>query len=215
MNSNNIRGLFITLEGIDGAGKTTQFEAVAEFLRSAGRHVVCTREPGGTPLGERIRTLLLTEAMTTSTEALLMFAARQEHVLRVVEPALLLGHDVVCDRFTDATIAYQGAGKGIPQDRLQTLARWVHPGLSPDYTLLIDVPAELAAQRLQAQGRPQDRFESESLEFFRRVRQSYLNMAAAEQERWGVIDGTQSSAQVRKNVIDNLKKLMQSIIFNG
>ncbi|MHB1667518.1 dTMP kinase [Thiomonas sp.] len=203
------QGLFITLEGIDGAGKTTQFEAVVATLRAAGRHVTATREPGGTPLGERIREILLAEPMTTTTEALLMFAARQEHVLRVIEPALLQGHDVVCDRFTDATLAYQGAGKGIPQDRLQTLARWVHPGLKPDFTLLIDVPAEVAARRLQTQQRQPDRFEREPLEFFARVRQQYLHLAASEPARWVVIDGTQGLDQVRQDVIQNLKKKLQ------
>lgn len=202
--------MFITLEGIDGAGKTTQFETVVATLRAAGRRVTATREPGGTPLGERIRELLLAQPMTTSAEALLMFAARQEHVLRVIEPGLLQGHDVVCDRFTDATLAYQGAGKGIPQDRLQTLARWVHPGLKPDFTLLIDVPAELAARRLQSQQRQPDRFERESLEFFMRVRQHYLHLAASEPARWVLIDGTQSLEQVRAEVIQNLNKLLQS-----
>ncbi len=203
------QGLFITLEGIDGAGKTTQFEAVVATLRAAGRRVTATREPGGTPLGERIREILLAEPMTTTTEALLMFAARQEHVLRVIEPALLQGHDVVCDRFTDATLAYQGAGKGIPQDRLLTLARWVHPGLKPGFTLLIDVPAEVALHRLQKQQRQQDRFERESLEFFARVRQQYLRLAASESARWIVIDGTQDLEQVRHNVIQNVRKMLQ------
>ena len=211
MNSSNNRGLFITLEGIDGAGKTTQFDAVVRTLRAAGRQVTATREPGGTPLGERIRELLLHETMTTSTEVLLMFAARQEHVLRVIEPALLQGHDVVCDRFTDATLAYQGAGKGIPLDRLQTIARWVHPGLQPNYTLLIDVPVELAAQRLHANQRERDRFERESGEFFARVRQHYLGMAAAEPERWRVINGERNVDSVRDDVIMSIKKIIQDI----
>jgi dTMP kinase len=209
VNPTSHQGLFITLEGIDGAGKTTQFDTVVSTLRAAGRRVTATREPGGTPLGERIRELLLTEPMTTTAEALLMFAARQEHVLRIIEPALLQGNDVVCDRFTDATLAYQGAGKGIPQDRLQTLARWVHPGLKPDFTLLIDVPAELAAKRLQTQQRRPDRFERESLEFFVRVRQHYLQLAADEPKRWVSIDGTQSLEQVRAEVIQCLKKRLQ------
>ena len=210
MNPTSHQGLFITLEGIDGAGKTTQFDTVVAALRAAGRRVTATREPGGTPLGERIRELLLGEPMTTTAEALLMFAARQEHVLRIIEPALLQGHDVVCDRFTDATLAYQGAGKGIPQDRLQTLARWVHPGLKPDFTLLIDVPAELAAKRLQTQQRQPDRFERESLEFFIRVRQHYLQLAADEPRRWVLIDGTQSLEQVRAEVIQSVKKRIQA-----
>jgi thymidylate kinase (EC 2.7.4.9) len=210
VNPTSHQGLFITLEGIDGAGKTTQFDTVVAALRAAGRRVTATREPGGTPLGERIRELLLGEPMTTTAEALLMFAARQEHVLRIIEPALLQGHDVVCDRFTDATLAYQGAGKGIPQDRLQTLARWVHPGLKPDFTLLIDVPAELAAKRLQTQQRQPDRFERESLEFFVRVRQHYLQLAADEPRRWVLIDGTQSLEQVRAEVIQSVKKRIQA-----
>lgn len=182
------RGLFVTLEGIDGAGKSTQFAVLVDALRQAGREVVATREPGGTPLGERIRELLLHEGMAASTEALLMFAARQEHVLRVIEPALLRGSDVVCDRFTDASLAYQGAGKGIPADRLQALARWVHPGLDPDLTVLLDVAPEVAAARLQT--RAGDRFEREPHAFFARVRERYLELAAAEPQRWAIVDAS-------------------------
>jgi dTMP kinase len=201
-------GLFITFEGIDGAGKTTQFQAAVRTLRDAGRVVTPTREPGGTEIGERIRELLLLLPMGTATEALLMFAARQEHVLTVIEPALLRGEVVVCDRFTDATLAYQGAGKGIPFDRLQALARWVHPGLEPDLTLLIDVPAEVAARRLGEQQRERDRFEVESLEFFQRVRAHYLDMAAAAPQRWRVIDGTQHPGAVQADVIHHIKKML-------
>ncbi len=200
------RGLFITLEGIDGAGKSTQFEALVEILRAAGRTVVATREPGGTALGERLRELLLSEPMSTSTEALLMFAARQEHVLTVIEPALLQGHDVVCDRFTDATLAYQGAGKGIPRDRLQTLAHWVHPGLLPDCTLLLDLPSSVAAQRLRAQQRTPDRFEQQPEAFFERVRRSYLELAAEEPARWCVIDALQSPQEIGERIRNFLKK---------
>ncbi|OYV32050.1 MAG: dTMP kinase, partial [Thiomonas sp. 20-64-5] len=141
-------GLFVAFEGIDGAGKSTQLRAVVDLLQAAGRKAVLTREPGGTEIGEKIRDLLLHESMRPPTEALLMFAARQEHVLQVIEPALLSGTDVVCDRFTPATLAYQGGGKGIPTERLEAIARWVHPGLCPDCVILIDVPPEVAAQRL-------------------------------------------------------------------
>ncbi len=203
------RGVFITLEGIDGAGKTTQFEAVVGALRAAGRTVVATREPGGTPIGERIRALLLSEPMHYATEALLMFAARQEHVLSVIEPALLRGEVVVCDRFTDATLAYQGAGKGLPIDRLEALANWVHPGLAPDLTFLIDVPVELAAQRLRAQARIADRFERESAEFFARVRGHYLALAAAEPLRWVIVDGTRDLESVRDDLVHHMRKILQ------
>lgn len=203
------RGLFITLEGIDGAGKTTQFEAIQAVLRAAGREVVATREPGGTPLGERLRELLLHESMQVPTEALLMFAARQEHVLQVVEPALARGADVVCDRYTDATLAYQGAGKGLPLERLRALADWVHPGLWPDLTVLIDVPVEVAATRMQ--GRAQDRFEREPVAFAARVRAQYLAMAAAEPGRWAVIDGRQDLDTVRRDVENSVKTLLQGL----
>lgn len=200
------RGLFITLEGIDGAGKSSQFDAVVAALRAMERTVIATREPGGTALGESLRSLLLTQDMATSTEALLVFAARQEHVLKVIEPALMLGHDVVCDRFTDATLAYQGAGKGIPRDRLEALAHWVHPGLSPDLTLLLDVPAATAAQRLRAQKRQADRFEQEPEEFFSRVREQYLELAREQPERWCVIDASQGLEQVTSEIMQNLNK---------
>ncbi len=200
------RGLFITLEGIDGAGKSSQFDAMVAELRSLGRSVVATREPGGTPLGESLRELLLTQDMSTSTEALLVFAARQEHVLKVIEPALLRGHDVVCDRFTDATLAYQGAGKGIPRDRLEALAHWVHPGLTPDLTVLLDVPAATAAQRLRAQSRQADRFEQEPEEFFTRVREQYLELAREQADRWCVIDASRELGEVRQDILQNLKK---------
>ena len=206
MTTSRSRGLFITLEGIDGAGKSSQFDAMVAELRSLGRSVVATREPGGTALGESLRELLLTQDMSTSTEALLVFAARQEHVLKVIEPALLRGHDVVCDRFTDATLAYQGAGKGIPRDRLEALAHWVHPGLTPDLTVLLDVPAATAAQRLRAQSRQADRFEQEPEEFFTRVREQYLELAREQADRWCVIDASRELGEVRQDILQNLKK---------
>ena len=201
-------GLFVSLEGIDGAGKSTQLQAVVDVLRAAGREVVLSREPGGTEVGEKIRELLLHQTMRPATEALLMFAARQEHVLRVIEPALLGGVDVVCDRFTAATLAYQGGGKGIPTERLEALARWVHPGLQPDVIVLIDVPPEVAAQRL-AQTRQRDRFEQESVDFFARVRVNYLQQAAAAPDRWLVVDGTQSLDGVQKIITEHLRNTLQ------
>ena len=201
-------GLFVSLEGIDGAGKSTQLQAVVDVLRSAGREVVLSREPGGTEVGEKIRELLLHQTMRPATEALLMFAARQEHVLRVIEPALLNGVDVVCDRFTAATLAYQGGGKGIPTERLEALARWVHPGLQPDVIVLIDVPPEVAAQRL-AQTRQRDRFEQESVDFFARVRANYLQQASAAPDRWLVVDGTQSLDGVQKIITEHLRNTLQ------
>ncbi|MEW6560183.1 MAG: dTMP kinase [Pseudomonadota bacterium] len=201
-------GMFVSLEGIDGAGKSTQLQAVVDVLRAAGRQVVLTREPGGTEIGEQIRELLLHQTMHPATEALLMFAARQEHVLRVIEPSLLGGADVVCDRFTAATLAYQGGGKGVPAERLEALARWVHPGLLPDVIVLIDVPPEVAAQRL-AQTRQRDRFEQESVDFFARVRANYLQQAAASPDRWLVVDGTQSPEAVQGIITQHLKKALQ------
>ena len=203
-------GLFVTLEGIDGAGKSTQLQALVDVLQAAGRKVVLTREPGGTEIGEKIRDLLLHQPMRPATEALLMFAARQEHVLQVIEPALLQGKDVVCDRFTAATLAYQGGGKGIPPCRLEAIADWVHPGLKPDLTVLIDVPPEVAAQRL-AQTRQRDRFEEEGVEFFARVRSNYLQQAEAAPAQWLIVDGTQSPEVVRKNIVDHLNKHLLDI----
>ena len=201
-------GLFVSLEGIDGAGKSTQLQAVVDVLRAAGREVVLSREPGGTEVGEKIRELLLHQTMRPATEALLMFAARQEHVLQIIEPALLKGVDVVCDRFTAATLAYQGGGKGIPTERLEALARWVHPGLQPDVIVLIDVPPEVAAQRL-AQTRQRDRFEQESVDFFARVRANYLQQAAAAPDRWLVVDGTQALDGVQKIITEHLRNTLQ------
>lgn len=208
MKTTHSRGLFITVEGIDGAGKSTQFAALVQALRARGRDVVATREPGGTPLGETLRELLLGQPMSISTEALLVFAARQEHVLTLIEPALLRGQDVVCDRFTDATLAYQGAGKGIPRDRLQALADWVHPGLEPDLTLLLDLPAEVAAQRMRLQQREPDRFERESVGFFERVRQRYLELAAEQPARWCVVDASQAPEEVRDDMLNHLNKFL-------
>jgi len=190
------RGRFITFEGIDGAGKSTQIQVVADVLRARGIDVVLTREPGGTPLAEALRTLVLNEPMDASTETLLLFAARSDHLERVLRPALAAGRWVLCDRFTDATYAYQAGGRGVPAERIATLEQWVHPDLQPDLTLLFDVPPEIAAQRL-SQARAADRFESEQLGFFGAVRRLYLERAASFPSRFFVVDSTASPEDIR------------------
>ena len=182
------RGRFITVEGVDGAGKSSHIEAIAAQIRAAGHELVVTREPGGTPLGETLRQLLLTEAMDIGTEVLLMFAARREHIVQVIEPALAAGRWVLSDRFTDATFAYQGAGRGLGQQRVAILERWVQASLQPDLTLVFDVPIEVARQRLEGSAAALDRFEREQGPFFQRVRNAYLSRAAASAGRMMVID---------------------------
>jgi dTMP kinase len=200
----NTRGRFITFEGIDGAGKSSQIAAVANALRARGIEVVQTREPGGTPLGESLRELILREPMTPRTETLLMFAARAEHIARVIEPALQAGKWVLCDRFTDATYAYQAGGRGVPASEIALLEQWVHGRLQPDHTLLFDLPPETAAQRL-AGARAADRFEAEERAFFARVRAAYLERAGAS-GRIVVIDGTQSAEAIRAQLTDIVKQ---------
>lgn len=192
------RGKFISLEGIDGAGKSTHLGTVGDLLRARGKDVVLTREPGGTPLGEKLRAVLLSQTMNIDTECLLMFAARREHIAQVIAPALARGQWVVSDRFTDATYAYQGAGGGIPKDRIAILERWVNGELRPDLTLVFDVPVEVALARLA--GARADRFESENRGYFERVRAGYLERAAAEPHRLRVIDGRKTVAEVKKEV---------------
>ena len=190
-------GKFITLEGIDGAGKSTHVPFVRELVAArSGAAAIMTREPGGTPLAERLRELLLHDAMAPATEAMLMFAARREHLEAVIWPALARGEWVVCDRFTDATIAYQGGGRGIPLARLAALEDWTHPGFQPDLTLLFDVPVEVGAERL-AQQRAPDRFEREKSAFHQRVRAAYLARAAADPGRFRIIDSTRPIGAVR------------------
>lgn len=195
------RGRFITFEGIDGAGKSTQIEFVAAALRSRGIDPVLTREPGGTPLAEALRTLILNQPMTPSTETLLLFAARSDHLERVIRPALAAGRWVLCDRFTDATYAYQVSGRGLPVEQVAALERWVHPDLQPDVTLLFDVPPDVAAQRL-AKVRAADRFEAEQVDFFTAVRRGYLERAAAHPTRYVVIDGTTAPEAVRSRLTE-------------
>ncbi|TMH32178.1 MAG: dTMP kinase [Betaproteobacteria bacterium] len=190
------RGRLITVEGIDGAGKSTHLPWLKELVERSGRQVWLTREPGGTPLGERLRELLLHESMAPLTEALLMFAARREHCEREIWPRLAAGTWVVCDRFTDATYAYQGAGHGLAVQQIADIDRIVMGGFSPDITFVLDVPPAVGKARL-ADGRTLDKFESEQAVFFERVRSSYLARAAAEPERCRVIDSTQSRERVR------------------
>jgi dTMP kinase len=194
------RGRFVTLEGIDGAGKSTHVAWLAERLAAGGRRVVATREPGGTPLGEALRALLLNEPMSHDTEALLMFAARREHVEQVIRPALARGDWVLCDRFTDATYAYQGGGHGVPMARIAELERFVHADCNPDLTLLFDVPPDVSRERLarnERDGRTLDKFEREREGFFERVRNAYLARARAEPRRFRVVDSSRDVAAVR------------------
>jgi dTMP kinase len=185
------RGFFITLEGGEGAGKSTQLRAIADWLRRHGREVVVTREPGGTELGERIRELLLHKDghPTAEAEILLMFAARAEHLARVIRPALEAGRTVLCDRFTDATYAYQGGGRGLARERIKVLEEWVQGGLRPDLTLLLDVPIAVGLKRAGGRSEP-DRFERESESFFERVRNAYLETAEREPQRVRVVTTT-------------------------
>ncbi|MBI5258632.1 MAG: dTMP kinase [Burkholderiales bacterium] len=182
-----MRGRFITIEGIDGAGKSSHIEALAQWLRTRGHAVVLTREPGGTPLAESLRELFLHQEMDALTEALLVFAARRDHLRCVIEPALARGQVVVCDRFTDATFAYQGAGRGFDLALLAQLEQWVQQSRQPDLTLWFDLPAEVAAQR-RAAARDADRLERETLDFFERVRAGYAARAAAAPQRFARID---------------------------
>jgi dTMP kinase len=191
---------FLTLEGVDGAGKSTHIEFIADAVRTKGGHVIVTREPGGTDLAERLRQAILAEPMTPVLETLLMFAARADHVARVIGPALEAGHRVVCDRFSDATAAYQGAGKGVSADLIARLAEAAHPGLEPDRTLVFDCPYEVARERLARSGRALDRFEREERAFFERVRGAYLALAKSEPGRIRVIDASKDAAAVREQI---------------
>jgi len=194
------RGKFITLEGIDGAGKSTHVEGIADFLRRRGKDIAVTREPGGTPLAEKLCELVLSQSMDGETETLLVFAARREHIAQVIAPALSAGRWVISDRFTDATYAYQGAGRGIPAQKIAALERWVHDGLQPDLTLVFDAPVEVALSRL---GKTRtDRFEREDRGFFERVRGEYLTRAAANPTRMRIIQGGRPLSEVKKDVED-------------
>ena len=201
------RGLFLTLEGVDGAGKSTHVQWLVDQLTERGVQVVCTREPGGTELGEKLRALLLHQPMSLECETLLMFAARAEHLQAVIEPALSAGQWVVCDRFTDATFAYQGGGRELGVERIATLEHWVHPDLQPDCTWLFDVPLTVARERLD-RTRAQDRFEQEADAFFERTRAVYLARAQLQPARIQRIDATQTIAQIRQHLSQQLDQLV-------
>ena len=196
------RGKWLTLEGVDGAGKTTQLTWLATYLRAAGAPLDVSREPGGTPVSEHIRALVLHQEMTPETEALLMFAARQQHLVERIRPQLAAGQWMLCDRFSDATFAYQGGGRGVSLDKLAALEAWVHPQEQPDLTLLLDLPPEVSLRRVHA-GRSPDRFEQQGLAFFTSVRQVYLARAAADPQRIHVVnaDGTVAEVQQRLRAV--------------
>ena len=206
-------GRFITVEGTEGVGKTTNLDFIHQYLQGHGVEVVSTREPGGTPLGEEIRELLLAhreEGMSADCELLLMFAARAEHLARLIRPAMARGAWVLCDRFTDATYAYQGGGRGIDEDRIATLEQWVQDGLQPDLTLLLDVPVETGLARAGARSAP-DRFEREKASFFERIRNRYLKRARESGGRIQVIDASLGLDEVQSQIARALDAFMESV----
>ena len=190
---------FITFEGIDGAGKSTHLAWFADALRQRGLNVVVTREPGGTPLGEQLREILLDQPMSVGTEAMLMFAARLEHIEQVIKPALRADKWVISDRFSDASFAYQGGGRGMDWERLRQLEQWVHPDLQPDLTVFFDVPVEVARLRLVSNA-SLDRFEQEQADFFERVRAGYRRRVRENPQRYAVIDAAQALDLVKKKL---------------
>lgn len=201
-----MRGKFITLEGMDGAGKSTHIPHILDHFRARGLEVVSTREPGGTSLGERLREILLHEAMHPETEALLMFAARREHISQVIEPALARGAYVISDRFADASYAYQCGGRGVDFEKMNLLEQWALGELQPDITLLFDVPVEVSLQRL-SKARAPDKFEQEGADFFTRIRDAYLRRAQQYPHRFRVID----SHQPLEDVVKSLDNIISSI----
>ena len=206
------RGCFITIEGIEGVGKSTQIAAIVTALEAQGRKVLLTREPGGTELGEAIRDLLLSTdypPMDQRTELLLMFAARAEHIYSRIIPALEDGIWVISDRFTDASYAYQGGGRNIPIDKISGLEQWVQEGFTPDYTFLLDAPVEIGLARARIRG-PQDRIEQEDMDFFQRVRDLYLQRAGQEPNRFRVINAANSEMDVKKDVLKTLAQITQA-----
>jgi len=202
-----MRGKFLTLEGVDGAGKSTHQKFVADFVAARAPLVIVTREPGGTELAERLREAILHQAMTPVVETLLIFAARADHVARVIRPALEAGTWVVCDRFSDATLAYQGAGNGVPAELIARLGAAAHPGLVPDRTLIFDCSYDVSRTRLSGSGKTLDRFEREDRAFFERVRGAYLERARAEPARVRVIDASVAVPEIRKALERNLSDL--------
>lgn len=208
-----MRGFFITLEGGEGAGKSTALKFICDWLTRTGYAVEVTREPGGTTLGERVRELLLhaTEIeISPETEVLLLFAARAEHLARVVTPALEKGVTVLCDRFTDATYAYQGGGHGVPTERIAALESWVQGELRPDLTLLFDVPVETGLARAAARRATPDRFESRHRDFLERVRRAYLKRATGEPQRIRIIDASRPLSEVEHNIVTMLQEFFSA-----
>lgn len=201
-----MKAKFITLEGMDGAGKSTHISSIISLLKQRGVEVVSTREPGGTELGERLRELLLHEAMHPETETLLMFAARREHIAQVIAPALARGAYVLSDRFTDATYAYQCGAKGVNALKIEKMEQWVQDDLQPDMTLLFDVPVEVSMQRLSAAREP-DKFERESADFFTHIRNAYLERARQNPERFKVIDSNRPLDEVAQSVMHAIASL--------
>jgi dTMP kinase len=200
------RAKFITFEGVDGAGKSTHLAWFADTLRQRGMDVLVTREPGGTPLGEKLREILLNQPMQARTEALLMFAARMEHIELVIKPALQRGTWVLSDRFSDASFAYQGGGRGVPAEDLERLERWVQGDFQPDLTLLFDIPIEIARQRL-SNNASLDRFEQEQGSFFEKVRQAYLDRYRKNPARFALIDASRTPLEVKAS----LEKVVASL----
>lgn len=201
-----MRGKFITLEGVDGAGKSTHIPYILSLLESRGLEVISTREPGGTPLGERLREILLQQPMHPQTETMLMFAARHEHIVQVIEPALARGAWVLSDRFTDASFAYQCGGRGVAKEKVSILEQWVQGALQPDLTLLFDVPVEVSTQRL-AGARDPDKFERENADFFNRIRDTYLARAKADPVRFRIINANRLIEETR----DSIEEIILSI----
>ncbi|MBY0558101.1 MAG: dTMP kinase [Burkholderiaceae bacterium] len=201
------RGKFITFEGIDGAGKSTHIAFVSAYIAQRGIELLSSREPGGTPLGEKLRDLVLHETMHLETEALLMFASRREHLAQVIEPALQRGAWALSDRFTDASFAYQGGGRGLALAKLDALEQWVHPHLQPDVTFLFDVPLEVARARLDAT-RELDKFEQEKADFFAAARNEYLRRAAQFPQRFRIIDSTRSIAEIQAELASLLDTVL-------
>lgn len=212
----SLKGRFLTVEGGEGAGKSTNIEYIKEYLANQGIDLVCTREPGGTAYAEKIRNLLLShesEPLAADAELLLIFAARAQHLNQLILPALERGQWVLCDRFTDATYAYQGAGRNLGCDKVAMLETFVQGGMRPDLTIILDVPVELGMQRVQSRGEL-DRFETEKTEFFKTVRQTYLDMATKDKKRYRIIDTSVSLDQVQSHIGDVLEQLLLTLSQN-
>lgn len=203
-------GLFITFEGIDGAGKSTHIQWLTDYLKSKNIDVISTREPGGTDLGEQIRNMLLNQDMHVKTEALLMFASRNEHIQKIIKPNLKNNKWVISDRFTDASYAYQGGGRGLNQDEIKVLENWTHLGLQPDCTLLFDLPLEIAQQRINSE-RKLDRFEQEKQDFFLRTKNTYLKRAQQYSDRFLVLDSSQEITTIRKQIKEKIDSLIKDL----